>query len=283
MEIVKSSREMTARAITFQREGFSAGFVPTMGALHAGHLSLLERARVENDKTIVSIFVNPTQFGPLEDFRRYPRDIEGDLEKLEQAGTDHVFLPDVKDMYSEDYRTFVEVTGLADKLCGKFRPGHFRGVATVVTKLFHIVRPTRAYFGQKDYQQSLIIQALVRDLDMGIDIVVCPTVRESDGLAMSSRNAYLDENERKAAGALSKAMNEIARKIQKNAATDIPGEFKRIFSREPLISEVQYASAYDPVTLDELKNGSIKKGKALLAVAVKIGATRLIDNMLVEV
>ena len=258
------------------------GFVPTMGALHEGHLSLVRRARQENDIAVVSIFVNPIQFGPSEDFRKYPRDFEADAEKLRRQEVDILFVPDVSHLYPQGFSTYVEVEELSDRLCGAFRPGHFRGVATVVTKLFHIVGPARAYFGQKDYQQTIVIRKMVKDLDMSIDIVVCPTVRERDGLAMSSRNAYLRENEREAATVVYRCLTEAAG-LAKSGIINI-GHIKGIMQEkllhEPLLSKIDYAGVYEPETLDEPVGMS---GTVLLAVAVRIGDTRLIDNVLVNV
>jgi pantoate--beta-alanine ligase len=261
--------------------GKTIGFVPTMGALHEGHLSLVRGAKQENDITVVSIFVNPTQFGPSEDFKKYPRDIEGDTEKLLKEETDILFMPDAHCIYPEGFFTYVEVEKISEKLCGAFRPGHFRGVATVVTKLLNIVKPTRAYFGQKDFQQSIIIKQLVKDLDMDTDIVTCPTVREQDGLAMSSRNIYLDEGQRKAATVIYKSLVEASDSIKSGVIDGvyIKGLLQDRLREESLISGVDYAGVYDTATLDEL---SEIKGEVLLAVAVRIGDTRLIDNMLVS-
>jgi|Deesub1362A_J573_1020465.scaffolds.fasta_scaffold00073_51 pantoate--beta-alanine ligase len=281
MEIIRIPRIMQETSKRALLRGRTIGFVPTMGALHEGHMSLIRACRQENDITVVSIFVNPTQFGPHEDFEKYPRDPEGDINKLTDAGVDTLYLPDTASMYPEGFRTSVVVNGLSDKLCGAFRPGHFSGVATVVTKLLNIVMPTRAYFGQKDYQQSLIIKRLVSDLNIPVEIVTCPTVREHDGLAMSSRNQYLNPDERKAATAIYKCLSSAAEKIksgEKNAVR-IKELMNEILSSEPLIKEIQYASAYDPETLDELQRID---SKVLLAVAVKIGQTRLIDNILLE-
>jgi pantoate--beta-alanine ligase len=265
---------------TLLKHGKTIGFVPTMGVLHKGHLSLVRRARQENDITVVSIFVNPIQFGPSEDFEKYPRDLEGDTEKLDKEKVDIIFIPEISSMYPERFLTNVEVGKISERLCGAFRPGHFRGVATVVAKLLNIVKPTRAYFGQKDYQQGIIIRQLVRDLDMDVDIVVCPTVREPDGLAMSSRNAYLDRAQREAATVIYRSLREASELIRSGI---IDGEYIKNFLRdrllkEPTVSQIDYAGVYKPETLDEL---STIEGNALLAVAVRIGSTRLIDNMLV--
>lgn len=262
--------------------GRSIGFVPTMGALHEGHLHLVRIARQENEITVVSIYINPLQFGPSEDFKEYPRDIEADTERLKQEGVDILFLPDNSLIYPKGFSTHVEVDAFSGKLCGAFRPGHFRGVATVVAKLFNIVRPVRAYFGQKDFQQTVIIKRLAKDLDMGIDVVACPTVREENGLAMSSRNAYLDQDERKAATIIYRSLKKASESVESGIIrTDaIKKLMKEMLMSETLISEVQYCSAYDTATLDEIEE--IGK-EALLAVAVKIGSTRLIDNMLVTI
>src|SRR4030043_470399 len=191
MEIIRIPRVMQEISRKFLREAKTIGFVPTMGALHEGHLSLVRRAKQDNHVTVVSIFVNPIQFGPSEDFKKYPRNIEADMERLRKDEVDTAFMPEISSMYPEGFLTYVEVKDISEKLCGAFRPGHFRGVATVVTKLLNIVNPTKAYFGQKDFQQTIVIKQLVKDLDMDADIVVCPTLREQDGLAMRSRNAYL--------------------------------------------------------------------------------------------
>ncbi|TAL23253.1 MAG: pantoate--beta-alanine ligase [Nitrospirae bacterium] len=281
MELIRIPRIMHDTAGGHLLHGRSIGFVPTMGALHEGHLSLVRRAKMENDITVVSIFVNPMQFGPAEDLDKYPIDMDGDTEKLRREEVDILFMPDASHIYPKGFSTHIEVEKLSDRLCGAFRPGHFRGVATVVAKLFNIVRPTRAYFGQKDFQQAVIIKKMVKDLDMAIDAVICPTMRENDGLAMSSRNSYLNARERKAAAVISKCLIQTTELI-KSGIIDIESIrrfMKEKLSEEPLIAEIEYASVYSPETLDELDR--VEKG-ALLAVALKIGKTRLIDNMLVE-
>ncbi|MEN2994523.1 MAG: pantoate--beta-alanine ligase [Thermodesulfovibrio sp.] len=280
MEIIRLPRIMREISKELKLKGKSIGFVPTMGALHEGHLSLVKRAKEENDIVVVSIFVNPIQFAPGEDYERYPRDLETDKEKLESIGIDYLFLPDVKSLYPEGYATYVIVENLSEKLCGRFRPGHFRGVATVVCKLFNIIRPVRAYFGQKDYQQSLIIKKMVEDLNFDIEIIVCPTVREQDGLAMSSRNTYLNEKERKAATVIYKALQE-AEKLLKEGYNpeDVNLKIYEILKNEPLVKEIQYAGVYDPFTLEQIRE---KQDKYLVAIALKIGDTRLIDNIIVE-
>jgi len=280
MELIRIPRIMREISKDLRAKGKSIGFVPTMGALHEGHLSLIKRAKEENDITVVSIFVNPTQFAQGEDYERYPRNVESDKEKLESTGIDYLFLPDVNSLYPEGYLTYVTVEKLSEKLCGKFRPGHFRGVATIVCKLFNIVRPVRAYFGQKDYQQSLIIKRMVQDLNFDIDIIVCPTIREPDGLAMSSRNLYLNEDERKAATVIYKALQE-GERLLKDGATPVEVKLKmeKMLKNEPLVREIQYAGVFDPLTLEEVIE---KQEKYLLAIALKIGDTRLIDNLIVE-
>ena len=257
------------------------GFVPTMGALHEGHLSLVRRARQENDTTVISIFVNPLQFGPAEDFHRYPRDIEGDTEKLAKEAANILFMPDAPLMFPEGFLTRIEVGKISDKLCGFFRPGHFTGVATVVAKLFHIVKPTRAYFGQKDFQQAIIIGKMVRDLNMDVDVVICPTIREKDGLAMSSRNAYLTPEERKASVVLYRSLKEAAGLLTSGIINivNLKEMMHMKIMEEPTVSSIDYAGFYDPETLEEL---SAIQSDVLLAVAAKIGNTRLIDNILVN-
>jgi pantoate--beta-alanine ligase len=253
-----------------------------MGSLHEGHLSLVRRARQESDITVVSIFVNPIQFGPSEDFERYPRDTMGDLEKLQKEKADVIFMPEMSLMYPQGFLTHVEVDEISQRLCGALRPNHFRGVATVVTKLLNIVKPTKVYFGQKDFQQSVIIKKLVRDLNIDADVVVCPTVRERDGLAMSSRNAYLTEKQRKTATVIYKCLQEASDLIKSGI---IDGAVVRGFMQERIlketdISSIDYAGVYDPETMIDV---SEIRGDTLLAVALKIGDTRLIDNMLVTV
>lgn len=254
------------------------GLVPTMGALHQGHLSLVKRARAENECVAVSIFVNPTQFAAGGDFEKYPRPLERDLELLKPLGVDLVFAPANAEIYPPDFQTFVTVEEITKPLEGAMRPGHFRGVATVVTKLFNVVQPDRAYFGQKDAQQVAVIKQLVRDLNMPVEIVVGETIREADGLAMSSRNAYLSFEEKSAAAVLYRALC-AARDAYSRGERD--GEKLRVVMRETLQQEpranVEYVSAADPLTLhelDEIKNG------VLLSLAVRFGTTRLIDNFL---
>ena len=256
-----------------------AGFVPTMGYLHEGHLSLVRAARAANEHVVVSIFVNPTQFGPNEDFARYPRAEERDLTLLEREGVDVAFMPSVEEMYPDGASTFVEVTGpLAEVLEGARRPGHMRGVTTVVAKLFSIVQPARAYFGRKDAQQLVIVRKMTRDLRLGIEIVGCPIVREPDGLAMSSRNAYLSPEERRAALVLSRALRagEEAFAGGERDGERLRGTMRGVLGAEPL-ARVDYVSVADAESLQELAR--IEAG-ALASLAVRIGSTRLIDNAL---
>lgn len=261
-------------------KGRTIGLVPTMGALHEGHLSLVKRAKNENDVVVVSIFVNPLQFGRNEDFDRYPRDIERDRELLKRLDIDVLFAPDPKLMYPDAFATSVTVGRCSDTLCGAFRPGHFTGVATVVAKLFNQVKPTRAYFGQKDFQQTVVIRRMVEDLNMDIEIVIGQTIREADGLALSSRNAYLSGAERQAAALLYQVLLASSGAVTPGEKTDEVREaMHKALRAAPLIAEVQYAGVYDPATLEELAEFGKRN---LLAVAVKIGGTRLIDNMLVE-
>ncbi|NQT31663.1 MAG: pantoate--beta-alanine ligase [Deltaproteobacteria bacterium] len=255
------------------------GFVPTMGYLHEGHLVLVRQARAENASVAVSIFVNPTQFGPKEDFRQYPRDPRRDLALLEGEGVDLVFMPPVEEIYPPGFNAWVEVGGLGERLEGASRPGHFRGVATVVARLFELVRPDRAYFGQKDAQQLLVIRKMVADLDMSLEVVAVPTVREPDGLAMSSRNTYLNPEERKQAAVLYQALT-LAQKLygegERNAAA-IRRRMTALILKQPL-ADIDYISIADAETLDELDE---VKPPALVSMAVRIGKTRLIDNVVV--
>jgi pantoate--beta-alanine ligase len=256
----------------------SVGFVPTMGYLHEGHLSLVRQARAKNDSVVVSIFVNPTQFGPHEDFQRYPRDLAHDLGLLEAEQVDAVFSPEVDEMYPMGASTVVDVEALGGVLEGASRPGHFRGVATIVCKLFHLVRPDRAYFGEKDYQQLRVIQRMVHDLRMPVEVVGCPTIREPDGLAMSSRNVYLSPAERQAAVVLSQALSR-AVQLFKDGVWDGAGlqaEVQSILAKEPLI-RTDYVAVVHPRTLQPVV--SLATAGAVICVAVWIGHTRLIDNV----
>ena len=281
MEIIKSPIIMQQKIRELKKDK-KIGFVPTMGALHDGHLTLVRKSKEENDITVVSIFVNPKQFGPNEDFASYPRTFESDKEKLEKEGVDFLFYPDVNDMYPEDYSTSVEVTSdITKKLCGRKRPGHFNGVTTVVAKLFNIVLPDNAYFGLKDYQQYVIIKRMVKDLNFSINIVGVPIVRESDGLAMSSRNKYLSPDERKDAVLIYTSLLEAKKLIENGikSAYIIKKEIENILVRSRF-SKIDYVEIVDPETLKSVDN--ISK-TVLIAIACYFGKARLIDNMLIEV
>ncbi len=259
-------------------KGKKIGFVPTMGYLHEGHLALVKRARELSDVVAVSIFVNPTQFGPNEDLARYPRDFERDRQLLEQEKTDIIFFPEAKEIYPEGYSTYVQVRGLEDHLCGKSRTGHFIGVATVVAKLFNIVKPHFAVFGQKDYQQLTIIERMVKDLNMDLEVVPYPTVREKDGLAMSSRNSYLSAEEREKALLISaslKKVEELFRAGERRVSALTDEARKILSSREGI--EIEYVTISDAETLVEIER---IQHKAVLAIACRVGKTRLIDNII---
>jgi len=275
MTLVRSVDQLRA-----WRRGLSGtlGFVPTMGFLHEGHLSLVRRSRSENGTTAVSIFVNPTQFGPKEDLARYPRDLPRDLALLDKEGTDVVFAPKPGEIYPPGFSTWVEVEGLSERLEGASRPGHFRGVATVVAKLFNLVQPHRAYFGQKDAQQLAVIKRMARDLDLDLEIVAVPTVREPDGLAMSSRNIFLSPGERRAATVLYRSLRlaEDLHKDGEKSAGKIREAMVDLIRKEPL-AQIDYVSIAHPDTLQELESLA---GPALVSLAVRIGQTRLIDNIL---
>jgi len=276
MNIIKTADGMIRAMRAEKARGRKIGFVPTMGYLHEGHLSLVRLAGAEADVTVVSIFVNPIQFGPKEDLKSYPRDFERDAALLKAEGTDYIFAPADGDMYPPSHRTFVEVSDLQDRLCGRTRPGHFRGVCTVVLKLFEIVQPDCAVFGRKDAQQALILKRMVADLNVPVRMIVAPIIREPDGLAMSSRNTYLSAEERRAALVLSRSLAE-ARRLssggERNAA-EVLARMKGLIAAEPL-ARLDYAEAVDPENLtavDELRPGT------LIALAVYVGRTRLIDN-----
>lgn len=276
MKVVTSLREIWEER---KKLAEPVGFVPTMGYLHEGHLSLVRRAREECASVVVSIFVNPTQFGPNEDLARYPRDLERDLRLLAPLQVDLAWTPTVEEMYPSGYQTWVTVEELTKPLEGAMRPGHFRGVTTVVSKLFNAVQPQRAYFGQKDAQQAAVIRQMTRDLSYPIEIVVCPTVREADGLAMSSRNTYLSPTERQAATVLYRALTaaQSAYQAGERNAERLRAIMLEVLQSEPL-AQVQYVSCADYETLQELEE---VRGKALLSMAVFIGKTRLIDNVVV--
>lgn len=277
MEIVEAIEHMKSIVRQLKHERKRIGFVPTMGYLHEGHLSLVRACRQENDVAVVSIFVNPIQFGPHEDFDRYPRDLHRDRNLLEKERVDYLFYPSAQEMYPPDYRTYVEVTQLQDGLCGRSRPGHFRGVATVVLKLFNIVSPDVAYFGQKDAQQAVIIRRMVKDLNLDVEIKVMPIVRDQDGLALSSRNTYLSPEERKASLAIPRSLEEAAKLIEggERDCQVIIKKIEEIIKAEPML-KIDYVEIVDPEELQPLKKID---DEALIALAVYCGQTRLIDNL----
>ena len=280
MKIVKTIEEVRNITSQWRAEGMSVGLVPTMGFLHEGHKSLIDRAVSENDRVVVSDFVNPTQFGPSEDLEAYPRDINRDAELCEKAGAALIFNPEPSEMYYDDCEAYVNINSLSDELCGKSRPIHFKGVCTVVSKLFNIVKPDRAYFGQKDAQQLAIIKRMVRDLNFDVQIVGCPIIREADGLAKSSRNTYLNEEERKAALILSKAVflgKKMVEDGETSAAAVKEAMIKKIES-EPM-AKIDYVEAVDGLSMQPVEE---IKAPVLVAMAVYIGKTRLIDNFIVE-
>ncbi len=279
MKTITTISEMQSLADSLRGEDKTIGFVPTMGFLHEGHLSLMRRARQECDVVIVSIFVNPTQFGPLEDFDRYPRDEEGDRKKCESADVDILFMPTTAGMYPEKPSVFITVEGISDILEGAVRPGHFRGVATVVAKLFHIVKPHKAFFGQKDYQQCAVIRRMVKSLYLDVAIEVLPTVREQDGLAMSSRNSYLSADERRAAAVIYRALSaaEQLARTRTRAPETLKNTIQTVLREEKSI-EIDYIEVADHETLAPLPSA---KDRMALLVAVRLGRIRLIDNLLI--
>jgi len=279
MQIIRTIKDMQALSRNIRNEHKTIGLVPTMGALHEGHMSLMKRSGDENDVSIVSIFVNPIQFGPNEDFRQYPRDFEGDLNKLSSIKVDIVFFPDDKEMYPDGFSTSVNIGSVGEILCGASRQGHFNGVATVVAKLCNIVMPHNAYFGQKDFQQTVVIKKLIKELNFDINVIVCPTVREHDGLAMSSRNIYLNHEERKAATVLYRALKLGEELISSKGLVDalyIKNEMKNLINSGP-ISNIDYVEI---VTTEHLEKVEKIKSPVAICIAVKIGKTRLIDNII---
>jgi pantoate--beta-alanine ligase len=277
MKVLKAVREVREALKSARQSDKLIGLVPTMGALHAGHETLIQRARKEADVTVVSIFVNPLQFGPNEDYGKYPRALPKDLEICERSGIDLVFAPPVEEMYPLQQLTIVDVTRVSELLCGAFRPGHFRGVATVVLKLFHIVQPDRAWFGEKDMQQLAVIRRMVSDLNLAIEIMGVPTVREADGLALSSRNQYLSPAERKAAPVLYRALQEAGSRVRSGErdAAKVRDAALAVLGREPLV-RVEYLEVVDP---GEMQPVTIVSGPVRVAAAIRIGNTRLIDNV----
>jgi pantoate--beta-alanine ligase len=280
MEVAKTVESVRGLVKAARNAGKKIGLVPTMGALHIGHISLMEAAVKGCDFVVVSIFVNPTQFGPGEDFEKYPRPLEADLEICEKAGVDVVFAPTPEQMYPREDITWVNVEKLTETLCGQSRPGHFRGVTTVCAKLFNIVAPDVAFFGQKDAQQAIVIKRMVADLNMGLEIVVCPTVREPNGLAVSSRNKYLTERQRQDAAYIYKSLQKCREMIKADTkdAGKIISEMQKVLNQVPSI-EIEYVSIVDA---DNLQSINRIAGKILAAIAVRIGPARLIDNILVD-
>jgi pantoate--beta-alanine ligase len=280
VKIIYSIKEMSDFSKKMHLQDQTIGFVPTMGALHVGHLSLIRKARGENDKVVVGIFVNPMQFGPKEDYKRYPRNLKLDAQLCRQEGTDVIFYPDVRQMYPANYKTYVVVQDLSDCLCGKFRPGHFKGVATVVTKLINIISPDVAYFGQKDAQQAIIIKKMVEDLNLAVKIKAMPTIREKDGLAMSSRNTYLHKDQRRDAVVLYQALTQAKDLIRQGNrdSLDIIRKMRRLINKRRS-ANIQYISIVCP---QDLKPVDKIRNKVLIALAVFIGKTRLIDNIVVS-
>ena len=280
MQIEKTVAGVKAQVKAWKKEGLSVGLVPTMGYLHEGHKSLIDRAVEENDRVVVSIFVNPIQFGPTEDLESYPRDLKADSLLCEKAGAALIFAPEPSEMYGEDFTTFVDMSGVTAELCGKSRPIHFRGVCTVVNKLFNIAMPDRAYFGQKDAQQLAVIRRMVRDLNMNLEIIGCPIIREADGLAKSSRNTYLSAEERQAALVLSRAVKAGQAMVQagEKDGEKVLAEMRRIISEEPLarIDHVEMVK-WDTIEIHHRVDCPV-----LAAIAVFIGKTRLIDNFIQE-
>lgn len=280
MIILEKINELRDRVKEWRSQGLKVGFVPTMGYLHEGHESLIKRASEENDKVVVSIFVNPIQFGPKEDLSTYPRDLERDSKVCERAGANIIFHPENEEMYFNDFYTFVDMNGLTNGLCGKSRPTHFRGVCTVVTKLFNIVAPDRAYFGEKDAQQLAVIKRMVRDLNIDVEVIGCPIVREEDGLAKSSRNTYLSEEERRAATILNKSLRLAKEKIENGErnSDNIKETIKEKIDSEKL-AKIDYIEVVDSFSMESVDK--IEKS-VLVAIAVFIGKTRLIDNFTYE-
>lgn len=278
MKVVRSVKEMQEISNDLKKDGKSIGFVPTMGFLHEGHLSLVRRAKEENDTVVVSIFVNPLQFGPKEDFNSYPRDEERDLNLLRDLA-DFVFIPEAKEMYPEGYSTYVEVENLTTNLCGRFRPGHFKGVATVVLKLFNIVKPTRAYFGKKDYQQFRVIERMALDLNLEVEVVPCEIVREKNGLAMSSRNVYLTKDEFEEASIIYKALSYGKELIEKENIRDpkvVIDKIKEMIQSAKSLKKIDYIQIVDPITLQDVDK---IEGPVVILFAGYFGNARLIDNV----
>jgi len=280
MKVTKTIKAVREQVSAACKEGKEIGLVPTMGAFHQGHISLIEKAVKDCDFVVVTIFVNPTQFGPGEDFEKYPRNFDADLEACQKAGVDLVFAPDVEQMYPTENLTWVNVEKLTEPLCGQSRPGHFRGVTTVCTKLFNIVQADIAFFGQKDAQQAIVIKRMVADLNMPLKIVICPTVRDTDGLALSSRNQYLTKQQRKDAALIYKSLQKCRKMIDAGITEgkEIITQMREVLNRAPSIN-IEYISIVDAETLQSLDHIT---GRILAAVAVKVGTARLIDNIIVD-
>ncbi|AIF50000.1 pantoate--beta-alanine ligase [Pelosinus sp. UFO1] len=280
MKIISDIQEMQFFVRQAKEKGMSIGLVPTMGSLHEGHLTLMRQAKKSCDIVVASIFVNPTQFGPTEDFAKYPRDLSGDSQQAAKAGVDVIFHPQPEEMYPAGYSSFIEINGITQKLCGLSRPGHFRGVATVVTKLFNIIQPDKAFFGQKDAQQVLVLKRMVADLNMSVTLEVVPIVREEDGLAMSSRNAFLSPEERKAALVLSQSL-QLAQKLVDQGQVNARNIKEQVILKiqKEKLAQIDYVEVY---SYPQLENLDVIRDKALLALAVRIGNTRLIDNTILE-
>ena len=281
MKIIKTVDEVKAIVKGWRKEGLTIGLVPTMGFLHAGHQSLIAKSVEQNDRTVVSVFVNPIQFGPNEDLEAYPRDIERDAELCEKTGADIIFNPEPEEMYKDGFVSFVDMNGLTNHLCGLSRPVHFRGVCTVCNKLFNIAAPDRAYFGQKDAQQLAVIKRMVKDLNMNLEIVGCPIVREEDGLAMSSRNTYMNDEERRAALVLSKSIflgKQLIEDGERSAAV-VAGKMRELISTEPM-ADIEYIEVVNNLTMESIEE---IKGDILVAIAVRINnKVRLIDNFMMD-
>ncbi len=280
METIRTISWMKEKAREGRMQQCVIGLVPTMGALHAGHLALVERAKRECSTVYASIFLNPAQFGPNEDLSKYPRPLEADVEKLTNAGANGLFLPSSEEMYPAGFSTYVHVEGISEQLEGKARPGHFRGVATVVLKLFEIVQPNYAYFGRKDAQQVRIIQKMVHDLNLDVQLVICPTVREADGVALSSRNAYLSQEERQAATVLYRALGAAEKELSSGVrdTLELQKAMRRVLESEPR-ARVDYAEIVDAETFEPVVRAG---GRCYALLAARIGGTRLIDNMLIQ-
>jgi pantoate--beta-alanine ligase len=281
MKIIQSPNRMQKTCMDLKKRGRTIGFVPTMGYLHDGHLSLMRVAKGRSDTLVVSLFVNPTQFGPKEDFKKYPRDLRKDTRLLKEIGCDYLFCPEIKDIYPESYDTYVEVNNLTRVLEGEARPHHFKGVTTIVAKLFNIVQPDLAVFGQKDFQQAVVIKKMVKDLNFPVRIIVAPTVREKSGLAMSSRNLYLSDEEKKQAVVLYQSLNLAKRMIESGEGNSqkIKDKMRELILKRPR-AKIDYIAISDSETLEPLKS---LKGDVLISLAARIGNTRLIDNVRIRV